>query len=636
MDNATTMYIVIGLLFIFFVVLLVFSAKSWRVLHLITAFLVFIAGGMLLWFTAATLRTHEEWRTAYNALTKKVAEQEAEQQKLLVGAQTAAERGEASVRQAQANLRRVLVDRGRVWRNLEPEVAADSITLNVVTVPAPPAAAGDEDAESDEDAPAEPPAEGEEGEVAPVAPAGRHGIEANTVVYAFLEGESVLSGDLKGAPPFMVPVMYLGEFRVTGRTDTTITVAPVSRLTAAQQSALGEGNWTIYDNMPVDAQFAFDSLSADDLRALFPQDRLTFSDDQYNARIAQLTPLFDGKTPQAVAAMIPRDSVLLTDDQYEQLISQYLNSGKAVDNPDDFPADTIWKQMKMLAPVSIQVDAVLRDVKGSKFENDFEITAATAVKRQGGEVVIGETALISAKPGDQELGQLRLALTVTETLKQVSDYQITELWNGRPGEEEAAPPVLKALTELEAKDLEEVLEVKSVALDIGDVATFHPDTAKFLVDNNLAEVEKSIYMRPLRDYAHYFNDSHRQELLFEDAARVMKADTATLLAANAKALEQVTYRADEMEKLVADREGFRREAAAISVVETQAAARFAAARAKLSELYKSNLQLASNIKTLQLRWAAEYQNAPAVAAPATPAPTSPIPSTPTSDDLTAP
>ena len=63
MDNATLMYIVIGLLFIFFVVLLVFSAKSWRVLHLITAFLVFIAAGFLMYFTAATLRTHQELAT---------------------------------------------------------------------------------------------------------------------------------------------------------------------------------------------------------------------------------------------------------------------------------------------------------------------------------------------------------------------------------------------------------------------------------------------------------------------------------------------------------------------------------------------------------------------------------------------
>jgi hypothetical protein len=232
--------------------------------------------------------------------------------------------------------------------------------------------------------------------------------------------------------------------------------------------------------------------------------------------------------------------------------------------------------------------------------------------------VIGETALVTSKPGDVELGQFRLALTVTETLKRASDYDIVELWDA-----EREPAILKALTELQPKDLEAVLEAKSVSLDIGDTAVLHPETAKFLIDNKLAEETKSIYVRPLRDYAHYFNDSQRQELLFEDSARVLKQDTETLVAANAKALEQVTYRDDEIKKLQADRTGFQREAAAIGAVAQQTEARYAAARAKLSELYKTNLQLAATIKSLQLRWAAEGRATPSTPAPISEAVTAP-------------
>jgi hypothetical protein len=618
MDNATLMYIVIGLLFIFFVVMLVFSAKSWRVLHIITAFLVFAAAGALVFLTAATLRTHQEWRSAYNALTRKVEQRELDKQKLLVGVQGEADETAVSIREAEAELQRVIMDRGRVWRGVLPDVAADNITLTINTTPAAPPAEGEEGAEAPpaEEPPAEePPAEGEEGaegEVPPPAPAGRHSIEQDTIIYAFLEGESTLTGALQGTPPFMVPTLYLGEFRVVNRTDTTITVQPTVPLTALQQASLGEGSWTIYDNMPVDAQYVFDGLTEEDLRTLFPQERMTISDAQYNARIAQIAQFFPGKTPVDIATMIPKNEVLLSGEGYEQLIQQYLNSGKEV-NADDYPVESIWKEVKMLVPVNIQVDAVLRDVKGSTYNQDYEITAATAVKRQEGEVVIGETALVTAKPGDTDLGQARLALTITEALKRVSDYDIVELWDA-----EREPAILKALTELQPKDLEAVLEAKSVSLDIGDTAVLHPETAKFLIDNQLAEEVKSIYIRPLRDYAHYFNDSHRQELLFEDSARVTKQDTETLLAANAKALEQVTYRDDEIMKLQADRAGFQREAAAMTAVAQQAEARSAAVRARLSELYKSNLQLAETIKTLQLRWAAAGREAPAT--PSTPAP----------------
>jgi hypothetical protein len=123
-------------------------------------------------------------------------------------------------------------------------------------------------------------------------------------------------------------------------------------------------------------------------------------------------------------------------------------------------------------------------------------------------------------------------------------------------------------------------------------------------------------MRPLRDYAQYFNDSLRQELLFEDAARVMIADTATMVAANAKALEQETYRSEESAKLKADREGFQREAAAIGEVLKQTEARFASVRSALSALYNANLKRAAEIKTLQLQWAAAAQSGePAPAEP---------------------
>ena len=190
--------------------------------------------------------------------------------------------------------------------------------------------------------------------------------------------------------------------------------------------------------MPVDAHYAFDGLSEEDLRALFPQDRMTFSDQEYNSRIAQLASLFEGKTPADIAAMIPRDKLLLTDEQYAALIDQYRQSGTEVKNPDDFPPDTIWKEVKLLSPVSIQVDAVLRDLKGTTYTQSYDMVASTAVKGPQNKVVIGDaelmnhwlTAIEAAGEQDKysEIGQLRLALAVSTALKRTSDFNIPELW----------------------------------------------------------------------------------------------------------------------------------------------------------------------------------------------------------------
>lgn len=623
MDNATLMYIVLGLLVIFFIVLIIFSAKRWGVLHIVSAVFVFLAALVFVWMSAATLRTHQHWRSAVNALQKKIEAEQAEQQRLLVGELTKAEQTEDSIRDLEAAVQRALLDRGRVWRNCAPEVAADSIVLTVegTLVPAgpdevepepdgePPADDAEAEPEAGDEEGAEDPADEEPADDAP--PVRRHDIEASTILYGFLEGESRLSGELGG---YTVPSVYLGEFRVVSRTDTTVTLQPTARLSPLQQSSLAAGSWTLYDNMPVDAHFAFEGLSEGELKALFPLEKMTISDAQYSARITQLASYFEGISTADLTAKIPKNRMLMDQAEYQQFIDQYVRDGEPAE-PDD-PPSHIWKRVKFKVPTSIQVDAVLTDASGSTLSANFTQQAAVAVKRQAGEVVIAVPALVTGKPGDSNLGPFPLSITATEGLKGVSDWDIPELWD-----DTQTPARLKTLNELTEKELDAVREAKSVLLDIDDEALVHPATARFLVENDIAEEVGAIYVRPLKDYAVFFNDSHRQELLFEDSARVIRQDTLTLIQANERAKEQETYRADERAKLLADRAGFRREQAAITAVAEAMQRRYVATRERLSQLYRTNLQLAEQVRAIQMRRVADYmeREEAAPAAPSTPA-----------------
>ena len=639
MDNTTTMYIVIGLLTIFFIVLLIFSAKTWRILHMLSAFFVFVAAGFLVWFAAATLKTTSEWRRAVTVLTEKVALEEEKAQTLLDG--TPRETRPAipgspfeefeyhpdGIRDVRAALERTLLDRGRVWRKCtavvnNPGAAVPSITLTIpATAAAPPAGGEDPPAEAPpEDDPTDP---ADPVEPAP-APAGAHAIAVNTIVYGFAEGESELEGELR-VTGFTVPRVYLGEFRVLERTNSTITLQPTIPLTPLQLGNLETSTWTVYDNMPIDRHNAFAGLSEEDLRLLFPRGNLSMSTAQYREEIARLATFFDGVSADQLSAKVPMASVVMNDAQYDALLQSYLRDGQEA-NTDNDPADRVWYLVQFNAPTSIQVDAFSTTAEGDPQTANYVRRAAIARKSGDGEVLIVEQSVdqllsrIPDQPQGEILGNFALGITVADKLKQVSDATIDELWEVKPTIpwDPENPPKLKNLDALAPPDLKAVLptalEKKSIEFDLGDTTLVDSRTAEFLTERidpetgmkaefQIADKVESVYVRQLRDYATYFNDDYRFDLQFEDEARVIKQDTTTLVAANAKALEQVNYRADEIGKLQIDREGFQREVAAITEVLATMDGRNKALRADLSKLYTYNLQLAARIRAMQTQMA---------------------------------
>ncbi len=74
-----------------------------------------------------------------------------------------------------------------------------------------------------------------------------HGIEANSIVYVFEEGEPTVPDATRGP-------QYLGEFRVTGVAADIVKLEPVGTWDDQQKARLGKirGSWIIYESMPID------------------------------------------------------------------------------------------------------------------------------------------------------------------------------------------------------------------------------------------------------------------------------------------------------------------------------------------------------------------------------------------------
>ncbi len=212
---------ILGVIALVYIVLAYMSARQWPVGQVVIVCFLFIGSLAFLVLVAATLKTQGKWRSQYEQAVKDIETQEQLKLKLRQG--TAG--GEPGEIQLRGEVNRVLLERGRVWRNmkiasvgngqilLDPsgwsdagcgpagsddsaaaeEAAPEEAPAEEAAAEAPAedgAAAGDAAAEEGAagDAAAEAPAEGAAAPAAPPAPAGPangHGIELNAVVYAF-------------------------------------------------------------------------------------------------------------------------------------------------------------------------------------------------------------------------------------------------------------------------------------------------------------------------------------------------------------------------------------------------------------------------------------------------------------------
>jgi hypothetical protein len=237
-NNALIVQIILGLLVIFFFVTVFFSTRTWRFPHVAFFVLCFFGSAVFVVFAAMTLKTHKNWRTEVNRMAKDLETQTAIKEQLQHGEITAVQQ-EANLRSVRAEIGRILLDRGRVWRGTQPG-NFDGTSVTVQT-----AAAG-----------------------APGGPAGAEPEPEKTIVYAFKEFPNADN-------TLFLPSLYLGEFAATV-SGGTIVLTPTLPLDAVQrqQIAINDATWALYEVLPIDGHEFFAGLSDAELRALIPQGNL--------------------------------------------------------------------------------------------------------------------------------------------------------------------------------------------------------------------------------------------------------------------------------------------------------------------------------------------------------------------------
>ncbi|ADB19368.1 hypothetical protein Psta_4727 [Pirellula staleyi DSM 6068] len=322
MDNAIVFQGLGVILALFFIFLTYMNTKTWRWLHVTASFFVFGAAVAFVVYASLTLKTRNAW-LEFHDKTAAALDAELEKQELLAHGDPADILGKTpSVNSAREELARVLLDRGRVWRECTPTINADG-TATISTTP--PAAGID---------PAAP--------AAAAAPK-KHNIEAKTVLHVFKEGPSA-DGLYK------VPMAYLGEFVVTGVGPDSVTVQPAISLLPEMIADIQrvDGTWVLYESAPPDGHDAFEGLDA-----------------------AQIT------------AMIPKPASVSQAD-YDKLIASYVKDGQRADDSDS--PDEVWMKVKFVRTHTMVVDAPTASGALSGSPYDTEGMAIVPHLRAGKEV----------------------------------------------------------------------------------------------------------------------------------------------------------------------------------------------------------------------------------------------------------
>lgn len=301
--------IVLGLAFLFFLVIVFFAAKSLQIGHAVALAFLFLFTLLFLYMSAALMRTHDKYRPMYTKTMKDIETQEKRARELTVG--TSNEPAGEGTLVGERTLARVsAATSGKTWGNVRVARPGIPIVLDMSRwmsdgcqrvgqedsdAPVEPVP-DDEFADVDADTSADPDAsaDGATPDAGPVVEAGTHGIVAGQFVYAFkefpiaqmtaAEKEYYFAGLGEGEDAFpnldtrglcRVPIAYLGKFLVQQVDANTVTVVPTKNLTRGQQQQLGNpAPIVLYEKLPLDSHDVFDSVEAGNLSKLIPIQRL--------------------------------------------------------------------------------------------------------------------------------------------------------------------------------------------------------------------------------------------------------------------------------------------------------------------------------------------------------------------------
>jgi creatinine amidohydrolase/Fe(II)-dependent formamide hydrolase-like protein len=369
----------IVLLILVFVYLIVFfwliwkSASNWRWYHMVLASFAFLLTLPLLPLTAGVLKSRSAWSQQAETLETQLAAGEQEKQSWINGVPGNPQK-DPGVIELQSQLRTLNAEVGRVFRDLE---VRDRTPNGVVLGRATPQAAAGLDG-----LPADPAADA--GQAAPLATEG-------TVVYGFAEGTLE-----EGGP--VVPVFYLGEYRVTQATPDTVTITPAAPLEPAQATAANQQpRWALYEMLPIDSHQAF--IAAGSVE----------DDDQIFGRPDEdlIRQLLGNNVPQ-------------------KTIDDYLRDGTRA-RPDD-PISTLWVKIRFTKKVDVTVDSQDQrsasdggffDALGQAVDSRLQRTESDSVSFD-----VGDQLIVKKEWADEKIQQGEAELIDEYFVRPLNSYRL--------------------------------------------------------------------------------------------------------------------------------------------------------------------------------------------------------------------
>lgn len=359
----------IVLLILVFVYVIVFfwliwkSASNWRWYHMVLTSLAFLLTLPLLPFTAGVLKSRASWSEQAEKLALQLERGEAEKRAWMNGVPGDAQK-DPGVLELQTKLRTLNAEVGRVFRDLEvSNRQGNSIVLGRAAPQQAPGLDG---------MPVEPAGDAAE-QPANTNPLANEG----SIVYGFAEG-TVDAGGL------VVPVFYLGEYKVTQSTPDTVTITPAAPLEPAQASAANQQpRWALYEMLPIDSHQAFMAEGSIE------------DDDQIFGRAAEelIRKLLGNNVPQ-------------------ETIDDYLRDGTRARQDDSLPS--LWVKIRFTKKVEVTVDSQDQrsaadggffDALGQAVDSRLQRTDGDSVTFEQGELLIvkKEWATEKIQQGEAEL-----------------------------------------------------------------------------------------------------------------------------------------------------------------------------------------------------------------------------------------
>lgn len=409
--------IILAVLVLAFAIIAFLLSKNWRWHQVTLMVFVFLTaiGSMLL--SAAVLKTQTEWRKAHAKLTDELAQNDERLAQLREG-DILRDDADESVPRLQGELIRYILDRGRVWRNVQPNVGDGVIDLNMVAWGDQACTRAGLELDDDFDEPEPIPVEEEPAaDGAPAAAPGLpnpHHITEGMVVHAFLEiplaelnkaapealttNQDLVERDTKGA--CKIPGAFLGSFVVTRAGDRVIAVEPTEALSEAQVAQLAKSSWALYEVMPRDSHRILEGYAPEAIRAFFDfAKRITQIDA---AALARLEGAIDDFSRDGTAAIV---------------------SGANAD-----PSERTYQRVEFTQDYTVDVDVEDVETGVDKGNFDFRGRAQTADLRQGAPIEFkqGDLGYFDAETAKRlvDRGVCKFAETdqATVYLRELRDY----------------------------------------------------------------------------------------------------------------------------------------------------------------------------------------------------------------------